>query len=276
MAEFQLYDFRRIDKPLSAEERKQVESLSSHISVSSRRAVVSYSYGDFKHDEEKVVAQYFDALLYQTNWGQKKLLFRFPKDSIDTEKLEEYFVDMGRLTGYTTEIRYWETANYVLLNIEYCDDDFGDWVEETDNSLDSLLDLRTEMMSGDFSCLYAFWLKLASMEAESDDDDEPLELPAIPTGLAKPSSALKSFIDFFEVDARLVKAASSFVNPTNVSVTDVSAKIATMSDVLKNEWLTRLLEAEPLLDIKLKKYLLDSETGTIETTVSFAEIRSKL
>lgn len=67
MSEFQLYDFRRIDQALSAEEKKQVQGLSSHIDVTSRRAVVSYSYGDFKHDEEKVVEQYFDALLYQTN-----------------------------------------------------------------------------------------------------------------------------------------------------------------------------------------------------------------
>jgi hypothetical protein len=41
MSEFQHYHFRRVDKPLSADERKKVEGLSSHIDVSSNRAVVS-------------------------------------------------------------------------------------------------------------------------------------------------------------------------------------------------------------------------------------------
>jgi len=280
MSEFQLYDFRKIDQPLSNEERKRVQGLSSHINVSSRRAVVSYSYGDFKHNEETVVEQYFDALLYQTNWGQKKLVFRFPKDSIDYQQLGEYDIDRGSLTGYTTEIRVWKSGGYVLVNIEYCEDGYEDWVEENDNSLDSMLQLRTEMMNGDFSCLYAFWLKLLQMQEESDDDDADDEyadeLPAIPLGLAKPSAALQSFTDFFDINPFLIKTAGSFIEPAQAQEIGFISAIESMTDETKNEWLGRLVEGEPLLDIKLKKYLVRAEKSPSQNKPTYQEIASKL
>lgn len=119
--------------------------MSSHIEVSSRRAVVSYSYGDFKHDEEKVTEQFFDALLYQTNWGQRKLVFRFPQDSVNHRQLGEYDIDAGDITGCTTKIRVWKSGSYVLVNIEYCDEDYEDWIKESNGTLDSMLELRTDL-----------------------------------------------------------------------------------------------------------------------------------
>jgi hypothetical protein len=273
MSEFQLYDFRRIDKVLNPEEKKAVQGLSSHINVSSRRAVVSYSYGDFKHNEEKIVEQFFDVLLYQTNWGQKKLMFRFPIDSINYKQLSEYEIDMGHLTGYTTEIRVWKSNEYILLNIEYCDDDYEDWVEENDNSLDSMLNLRTEMMNGDFSCLFTLWLKLLSMQEE---DDGNYQLPSLPYGLSKPSASLQEFIDFFNVDSRIVKAAGSFLNFSTPIEKDLKRAIADMNETCKNDWLMRVIAGEPLLDVKLKKELSDTETSSSEIKVDFETIMSKI
>jgi hypothetical protein len=284
MSEFQLYDFRRIDKALTSEEVKMVKGLSSHIDVSSRRAVVSYSYGDFKHNEEKVVEQFFDALLYQTNWGQKKLVFRFPQDSIDYQKLGEYDIDMGNITGYTTEIRVWKSSGYVLLNIEYCDDNYEDWVEENDNSLDAMLGLRAEMMNGDFSCLFAFWLKLLSMreedeeedDDEEDDEDDSYQLPSLPYGLAKPSTSLQEFMNFYEIDERAVKAAGSFLTPSKSIEPDFVSAIENMKETDKNDWLMRVIEGELLLDIKLKKELSSSDTSSSEIKVDFETIMSRL
>ncbi len=276
MSEFQLYDFRRIDKVLSPEEKKAVQGLSSHINVSSRRAVVSYSYGDFKHNEEKIVEQFFDALLYQTNWGQKKLMFRFPQDSINYQQLREYEIDMGNLTGYTTEIRVWKSNDYVLLNIEYCDDENEEWVEENDNSLDAMLGLRTEMMNGDFSCLFAFWLNLLSMQEKDDEEEEEenYQLPTLPYGLFKPSASLQEFIDFFNIDSRIIKAAGTFLNFSKPIEKDLKNAIAEMDEADKNDWLMRVITGEPLLDVKLKKEL--SETVSSEIKVDFETIMSRL
>jgi hypothetical protein len=276
MSEFQHYYFRTIDKPLTAEEKK-VEGLSSHIDVSTRSAVVSYSYGDFKHDEEKVLEQYFDAMLFQTNWGQKKLMFRFPKDSVDYKAMKAYCIDGGNYTGYTTEIIVRQSGNYTILVVEYCDDDFEGWVEE--KALDSLLDLRAQLMVGDFSCLYAFWLKILSLKEEDEEydgeDDDEYELPTLPFGLVKPSSALKSFIEFYDIDEKLIKAAASFVTKKESKKPDYQSLIADLDEATKTQWLIRLVNEETLLDVKLKKYLANDNTDTYSEHITFEQIMKK-
>ncbi len=274
MSEFQIYDFRRVDNPLGTEERKIVQGLSSHIDVSSRRAVVSYSYGDFKHDSEKVVEEHFDALLHQTSWGQRKLVFRFPKDSVDYKKLGEYDIDAGDLTGYSTEIRVWKSKEYVMINIEYCDEDYEEWLDES-SSLDGLLQLRTDLMNNDYSCLYAFWLKILNMKQEYDDDDDNDKwmLPALPYGLAKkPSAALQSFIDLYDIDENLIKAAATFISSKPTKSVDYEALIKKMSESDKNDWLQRVIEGEALLDIKLKRNLAGEDTNEKPKKITFEAI----
>ncbi|HLO31483.1 MAG TPA: hypothetical protein VK249_20195 [Anaerolineales bacterium] len=49
-----------------------------------------YEWGDFKHDPTQVLAKYFDAHLYLTNWGTRHLAFRFPKGLVDARAVESY------------------------------------------------------------------------------------------------------------------------------------------------------------------------------------------
>jgi hypothetical protein len=80
MSEYQYYEWQTIDRPLSPSEREAVSGLSSHMEVvTSTQAIVSYSWGDFKHDPRHVLPQYFDAHLYMANWSTHRLLFRFPE-----------------------------------------------------------------------------------------------------------------------------------------------------------------------------------------------------
>ena len=80
MSEYQYYEWQSIDRPLTAEEQDAVNSLSSHMdTVTSTQAIVTYSWGDFKHDPRKVLLRYFDDMLYLTNWGTRQLMFRFLK-----------------------------------------------------------------------------------------------------------------------------------------------------------------------------------------------------
>ena len=278
MSEFQHYYFRTIDKPLSAEQRKKVEDLSSHIDVSASSAEVSYSYGSFKHDEEKVCEEFFDAMLFQTSWGQKKLMFRFPKGSVDYKTMRNYRIDGGIYTGYETVIKIWQSGDYTLVIIEYCDENFEGWVEE--KALGSLLDLRAQLMSGDYSCLYAFWLKILSLKEEDNDEDEEYdedidELPALPFGLVKPSSALKSFIEFYEIDEKLVLAAASFIIKSTKQEPDYQAFVADMKEADKTQWLLRLIQGETLLDVKLKKQLAATSGSDEGVTVAFEQIMEK-
>jgi hypothetical protein len=66
MSEYQYYEWQMIDRPLTDQEQSAVNQLSSHIDVSATQAVVTYNWGDFKHDPLKVLARDFD-----THWKDK-------------------------------------------------------------------------------------------------------------------------------------------------------------------------------------------------------------
>jgi hypothetical protein len=57
MSEYQYYEWQTVDRLLTDTEQEAVHSLSSHIEVSSSRAVVTYAYGSFKHDPRHVLAR---------------------------------------------------------------------------------------------------------------------------------------------------------------------------------------------------------------------------
>ena len=104
MSEYQYYEWQTLDRPLTPEEQAAVSELSSHIEVTSSQAVVTYSWGNFKHDPRQVLARYFDAFLYLANWGSKRLAFRFPKGLLDSKQIEpylwEYCIDLRPVGDY--------------------------------------------------------------------------------------------------------------------------------------------------------------------------------
>ena len=67
MSEYQYYEWQTLEHPLTAAEEAAVNSLSSHIDVTSSHAIVTYNWGDFKYDPIQVLAKYFDAYLYIAN-----------------------------------------------------------------------------------------------------------------------------------------------------------------------------------------------------------------
>ncbi len=71
MSEYQYYEWQAVDKLLTEAEQDAVGRLSSHIDVSPSRAVVTYSWGDFKHDPRQDLARFFDAHLCLANWGSR-------------------------------------------------------------------------------------------------------------------------------------------------------------------------------------------------------------
>ncbi|HLA07093.1 MAG TPA: hypothetical protein VJ022_06605 [Anaerolineales bacterium] len=90
MSEYQYYEWQTVERPLTAIEQKAVYGFSSHIDVTSTQAIVTYYWGDFKHDPLNVLAKYFDAHLYLANWGTRRLAFRFPKEMVEAATIEAY------------------------------------------------------------------------------------------------------------------------------------------------------------------------------------------
>ena len=161
MSEFQLYDFRTIDRPLTSSERQTVSGWSSRSKVSATKAVFTYSYGDFSKNVEEVVAQYFDMALYLSSYGTRQIVFRFPLKDIDYKALSAFDIDTSEVTGSTTGIEIRKKGDYALVNIEYNDDDSGGWIDEDDSSLDDFISLRDDILRGDYRSLFVVWLQMA-------------------------------------------------------------------------------------------------------------------
>ena len=103
MSEYQYHEWQAVDRVLTPEEQAAVNDLSSHIEVSSSRAVVTYHWSDFRHDPKQVLLKYFDAYFYLANWGSLRLMFRFPKGLLDEADIVHYCID-----EYITLFKYYQ------------------------------------------------------------------------------------------------------------------------------------------------------------------------
>jgi len=76
MSEYQYYEFRSIDRPLSARQMDELRKVSSRARITPGGFVNDYNYGDFRGDPDKLIDKYFDAFLHLANWGTRWLMLR--------------------------------------------------------------------------------------------------------------------------------------------------------------------------------------------------------
>ena len=121
MSEYQIHEWQTVDRLLTDEEQDAVRGLSSHMEVSASRAVVTYAWGDFKHNPRKVLAQFFDAYLYLANWGSRRLMFRFPAGLLSREAIEPYCV--------ADRILFNAEGRFDILEMDLSEEEGGGWIE---------------------------------------------------------------------------------------------------------------------------------------------------
>ena len=247
MSEYQYYEWQTIDRPLTASEQREVNALSSHMdTVTSTQALVTYSWGDFKHDPAQVLLKYFDAFLYDSNFGSRRLMFRLPKNLVDVEVIRAYCLE------------YWitleEHGKYFVLEISGNDEDGYEWVE-TEGTLGQLTSLREQVLQGDCRMLYLRWLK--AMETDPDiAEDEPG--PSIPAGLKELNAGLQAFVEFFDINQYLVAAAAaSSKKAASMPETDFASAISKLTRSETDHYLHQILSGEPGAVLMLKKRLME-------------------
>ncbi|GAB63943.1 MAG: hypothetical protein DWB56_03145 [Candidatus Jettenia sp.] len=199
MSEYQYYEFRTIDRPLTKSQKSEISALSSRVRVTSHSASFVYSYGDFRGDPEQLMRDYFDAMLYMANWGARRLMFRITQTLIDMKKVGRYCI--------SDEINKVVAKEYVILDLNFHDEELAEWTEG-EGWLDELVGLREELLQGDFRMLYLAWLKAAENALGLEDVDGDTLEPPVPTGLNKLSDALKSFVRFFGIDEAMLAVAA--------------------------------------------------------------------
>jgi hypothetical protein len=122
VSEYQYYEFRALDRRLTAEQQQRLRSLSGRAEISATRFTNEYSFGDFRGDPGRLLEEYFDAYLYAANWGTRELAFRLPWALLDTQTAQRYCAE---------EHRAWvtHTAEHVIVRFRWDDDEGDDWIE---------------------------------------------------------------------------------------------------------------------------------------------------
>lgn len=257
MSEYQYHEWQAVDRVLTLEEQDAVNDLSSHIEVSSSRAVVTYHWSSFRHDPKQVLLKYFDAYLYLANWGSLRLMFRFPKGLLDEADILPYCTD---------EFITFETiGKYQLLDLDFNPEDSGGWME-AEAGLSHFIRLRADLLEGDYRLLYLAWLKAMTMYGdpyadEEYEDDEPDIVahdrePPVPPGLKKLSPSLQNFVQVFEIDTFLVQAAAEASPDLKKALSvDYRELIERLPREECDGFLVRLAEGDPGVGLALRKRL---------------------
>jgi hypothetical protein len=200
VSEYQFYEFRAIDRPLTEQEMAEVRTLSTRAEITRTKFVNVYHYGDFKGDPLELTKRYYDAHVYIANWGTHEFMLRLPRTLLDPEVAQRYCAP----NSGCAEAHF--TNDHVVLVFNSQDEGEAGWVddEESEGWLPALLPLREEIASGDLRALYLGWLCCAQAGFLDGDAVEP----PVPPGLGKPTPALELFIDFLRIEENLVVVAA--------------------------------------------------------------------
>ena len=177
------------------------------------------------------------------NWGTRRLLFPFPKLVIDPQTIQPYC----RENFLTLEV---EDKYYILaFSLDDEEPDY-EWLE-AEGILGKLAPIREQIMQGDYRALYLSWMKAVSIE--DPEEDNPETEPPIPAGLGKLNSSHQAFIEFFELDEHLVKAAAK-ASPKlqSASIAPLEKALTQLSREECENFLRQVLNNEPQMRMVLQ------------------------
>lgn len=245
MSEYHYYEFVAIDQPLTTAARAALRKVSSRAEITATRFTNTYNYHDFRSDPAKVLARYFDASVYVSSFGIRRVAFRFPRESINAKAVRPYLCD-GVLKLTTT-------PDHAVLTFEWNDEEGGDWVdeEEAEGWLTVLLPIREQLLRGDLAPLYVAWLRYACVEygvyEQDREEAATVKEPPVPLGLRAANVASRSLVAFLGVDEDLFAAAAESSTEAVATEPDpeaLSVWIAKRAMAEKNELLSRVAAGE--------------------------------
>jgi len=199
MSEYQYYDFRAVDRPLTKAELAALRSISTRAVITPTSFTNHYEWGDLKAAPLKLLAKYFDAFVYVANWGTRQFCLRLPQELADYRQLS------ALLPGEAAWVR--KAGGHLIIGFE-TQLEQDDW-DDGSGWMGSLLSLRSDLLRGDLRCLYLGWL----LGVQGDEFPEEELEPPVPAGLGELSAPLHSLVEFLGIGEDLVKVAASASAP---------------------------------------------------------------
>lgn len=262
MSEYQYYEFQAVDRPLTSEQMAELRAISSRAEITPTRMTNVYHYGDFRGDPIELLATYFDAHVYEANWGTHTLMFGFPRKAVDLKHLHAYRVEA--VSEYETGLMVAELDERVVVTFASHEEEYGGWIDEGDSKawLSSMISLRSDVLNGDLRALYLGWLAGSTVNWTPDDADEfenaDLLEPPVPPGLEQLTAPLRKLAEFLRLDRAIVDVAAERSTPlkeTRVSAKEVSGWVAALPTSEKDALLLRLIRGETQIGAELIRRL---------------------
>ena len=194
-----------------------------------------------------------DAFLYLANWGTRRLMFRLPTAAVDLETASRCCASDSACA--------WTDGDHVIVELTSAKEG-DDWEEGAEDSLSSIIPVRSELAGGDRRLLYLAWL--LSLDAGESEDNE-LE-PAVPPGLTTLSAALQSFVQFLRLDEDLLSVAAEASKPLGriePSAAELTGWVTRLPAEEKDALLARLASGEPHLGMELARRFHGERDGSV-------------
>ncbi|MBL8878531.1 MAG: hypothetical protein JNG88_05365 [Phycisphaerales bacterium] len=261
LSEYQYYEFLAIDRPLSAADMRWLRSLSSRAHITATSLTNTYHWGGFKGDPHELMNRCFDAHVYTSNFGIRRLMLKLPADASERCAMKAYRGECG------VAVRPYPGG--IVLNFAL-EEEPGEWDDNDDGTgwMASLAALRAELLDGDWRSLYLAWL--LNIQFESLDDDE--REPPVPAGLGALSAPCDSLVDFLHIDRTLLAVAAEQSPPLaarDTSEGEWRGLVADLSAAEKDDMLLRfIMHDDATTRRSLRKRLCDRRTGAAARIVT--------
>jgi hypothetical protein len=243
MSEFQYYEFRTVNRTLTRDELKEVNTWSSRGEVTSTSATFTYNFGSFKQDPKRCLVSHFDMMLYYANYGCKRMMFRFPEKLVNLKALQQF--DYNNPEDYEGTITITTESDYVIVDIEENKEEgFDEWTD-CEHTLAAVTPLWNDILNGDYRSLYLMWSRFTkrAIENECVEEDE-LDYPSVPNGLKKLTAAIEEFNTFWDIFDDVIDEAAKKSPDIAAKSIDYKKAISFLSDNEKSEFLLRFAQNE--------------------------------
>jgi hypothetical protein len=245
MSEFQYYEFRTVNRTLTKEEVKEVNTWSSRGNVTPTSAIFEYNYGSFKQKPKDCLRSHFDLMLHYANFGCKRMMFRLPKSVVNFQNLMQFEYNHPEI-DYEHSILISENKDFIIVDIEENKEEgYEEWIE-CEGTLAAVMPLWTDIMNGDFRSLYLVWSSFSHKAIEnkilSEGDD--LKYPPVPSGLKNISASLTEFNIFWDIDDDFIKELAKQSPDKIYRSVDYKKAIGFLSDNEKSDFLLRFAQNE--------------------------------
>jgi hypothetical protein len=220
MSEYQYYEFLAIDRPLDARQQAEVRALSTRARITATSFTNEYHWGDFRGHPKRMMERYYDAHLYLTNWGTRRVMLRLPRTLLDLDVAEQY------CTG--DRVTAWTSGEHLILDLT-SEEEEEFWEDDIERSLSAIVGVRAELAAGDLRPLYLAWLAAYGAWERDEDafdyaEQDELE-PPVPPGLRALSAPQQALADFLRLDSDLLAVAAE-TSPALTAVQDDPRELA--------------------------------------------------